>query len=1096
MCGVAQDTTGQSDVALPLEAAMPPSITLGSEPHKPAGGLGDRPPHQDHPPGKDIPTIDLSCDENDDLQKAIALSLQDQDGAATLQGMSAEEQEVSRALEASLKDSQPQATVDLLNPRERCRQQGRPVGLKNIGNSCWFNVVIQPLFHIPVFRDLILDFPQNLEVEEHMEESHKGPQLVPALRRLFALMIGSHRKYVDPSLAVQVFQGQEMRRNAQQDVCEFTHKLLERLEEEFQQLLRRQGVEKESSGRHISKDADFDNPIMKLFYGQAKKEACEATAEGEQQAPQQQQQQDAEQQQQQQEEGPKQEAFGQYPLRVTNFRHIHDSILASMSSSAPGGGGSSSGGGAAAPPRQETWFKMLPPVLVFSLSRYEYSHEKKRAEKVHNKFEFPEFLYMDRYMEANKDLVREKQVRVASLRGKLGALNRTLDRYLKYGSGAAQYPIADILRYTLDFAQAGGEPGQDAPSPPMMEVDGAEDDVEMAEDGLDWMPRPSPAPKEEEEEEDRAGEQQQLPPQQVPSPSKRMRLLPPAPRSISGTELATLQGCLMRWLKDVTAQVEELRRLIGELERQLSQVYEEPALRQVPYRLHAAVVHEGQASGGHYWVYIHDPQAGGWRKFNDIQVVEASWQEVLQDSVGGHNNTSAYCLLYIDQGRYPTLFPSAPKSQEELLAGLALDLQEHIKGDNQAFSRELEEWDARQEAAHPEVHETAASAEAASLPAPAPSSPDVVCLREGEESRFFTEVETMLTHMVREALTKAPDKAAAAGHVLYPLLNQQVTQLQNLDVVHSDTNSLYCEPSLLDFGVYLMRNLQNADFLLQVYGCEVVLQVARGLAHHSPLVEQAEREALHLLRQLTDKQRRAEEGQYRGWLRHYRCLVDCTWHLVYGFRQHQRGALEGALPHLLRACQIHRELQERPPAGARKTLNGRVLCQARNACLVALSKRVLDTFVKEEAEQLGDIPGVVNGLLVPALAQLLSSDTEEDRTTIEQVRARWCLLLDQEWEVVAPAKSKMVQQLLETIMNAGSEVRSSGPFQTPRPPNVLQLYKEYLKCCSEIMAEPPPAPPPPPPPRPRPATCEATPPPPRPAPPDSPPDCDSVEDSV
>ena len=1036
MCGVAQDTAGQSDAAHPLEAAMPPSITLGSEPPKPAGGLGERPPSQDPPPGKDIPTIDLSCDENDDLQKAIALSLQDQDGAATLQGMSAEEQEVSRALEASLKDAQPQATVDLLNPKERCRVPGRPVGLKNIGNSCWFNVVIQPLFHIPVFRDLILDFPQTLEVEEHMEESHKGPQLVPALRRLFALMIGSNRKYVDPCLAVQVFQGQEMRRNAQQDVCEFTHKLLERLEEEFQHLLRRQGVEKESSGRHISKDADFDNPIMKLFYGQAKKETCDGPPE------------EDKQQQQQQEDGPKQEAFGQYPLRVTNFRHIHDSILASMSSSVPVGPGPT------APPRQETWFKMLPPVLIFSLSRYEYSHKKKRAEKVHNKFEFPEFLYMDRYMEANKELIKQKHIRVAGLQTKLTALNRTLDRYLKYGSGAAQYPIADILRYTLDFAQAGGDPGQEAPSPPMMEVDGSEDDVEMAEDGPDWMPRPSPAHKDDSEDgsgNSAAGrvEQQQ---QQVHSPSKRMRLLPPAPRSISGPELATLQGCLVRWLKDVTSQVDELRRLIGELEHQLGQVYEEPALRQVPYRLHAAVVHEGQASGGHYWVYIHDPVGGGWMKFNDIQVVEASWQEVMQDSVGGLNNTSAYCLLYIDQGRYPTLFPSAPKSQDELLASLALDLQEHIKADNQALGRELEEWDARQEGVHTEVGEAAAEA---ALPAPAPTLPDVVCLREGEESKYFIEVETMLSLMMREALNKATEKAAPPPHVLYPLLKQQVTHLQNLDVAH--TNKKYCEPSLLDFGLYLMHNMPNTDFLLEVYGCEVVLQVARSLIHYSPLVEQAEREAKHLLRQLSDKQRRVEESQYLGWQRHYRSLVDCAWHLVYGFKQQRGGVLEGALPHLLRACQIHRELQERPPEGLKKTLDGQVLCQARNSCLVSLTKRMLDTFVKEEVEQLGEIPGLVNSLVVPALAQLQTSDSEDDRTTIELVRARFCNLLDQ--ECMAPAKESMMQQLLETVMNAGSEARSSGPYQTPRPPPMVQLFKEYTKCCKEIMGEPLQAPP-------------------------------------
>ena len=57
-------------------------------------------------------------------------------------------------------------------------------------------------------------------------------------------------------------------------MCEFTHKLLERLKEEYQNISRMQGMEKESSGFHVSKDADFDIPIMRLFYGQYKKEVC------------------------------------------------------------------------------------------------------------------------------------------------------------------------------------------------------------------------------------------------------------------------------------------------------------------------------------------------------------------------------------------------------------------------------------------------------------------------------------------------------------------------------------------------------------------------------------------------------------------------------------------------------------------------------------------------------------------------------------------------------------------------------------------------------------------------------------------------------
>lgn len=35
---------------------------------------------------------------------------------------------------------------------------GEPVGLKNVGNTCWFNSIIQTLYALTDFRRLILDF--------------------------------------------------------------------------------------------------------------------------------------------------------------------------------------------------------------------------------------------------------------------------------------------------------------------------------------------------------------------------------------------------------------------------------------------------------------------------------------------------------------------------------------------------------------------------------------------------------------------------------------------------------------------------------------------------------------------------------------------------------------------------------------------------------------------------------------------------------------------------------------------------------------------------------------------------------------------------
>ena len=71
-------------------------------------------------------------------------------------------------------------------------------------------------------------------------------------------------------------------------------------------------------------------------------------------------------------------------------------------------------------------------------------------------------------------------------------------------------------------------------------------------------------------------------------------------------------------------------------------------LLQVPYRLHAVLVHEGQANAGHYWAYIYDPHQRCWMKYNDISVTKSSWEELVRDSFGGYRNASAYCLMYIN----------------------------------------------------------------------------------------------------------------------------------------------------------------------------------------------------------------------------------------------------------------------------------------------------------------------------------------------------------------------------------------------------------------------------------------------------------------
>ena len=111
---------------------------------------------------------------------------------------------------------------------------------------------------------------------------------------------------------------------------------------------------------------------------------------------------------------------------------------------------------------------------------------------------------------------------------------------------------------------------------------------------------------------------------------------------------------------------------------------------EVPYKLHAILVHEGQANGGHYWSYIFDSSKKVWRKFNDVTVTETTWDEVHRESIGGYRNTSAYCLVYVDAGR-SDLFELDAMEEE-----IPRNIQAYVDSDNELFRKEIEDWEAKQ----------------------------------------------------------------------------------------------------------------------------------------------------------------------------------------------------------------------------------------------------------------------------------------------------------------------------------------------------------------------------------------------------------------
>ncbi|CCW60353.1 unnamed protein product [Phytomonas sp. EM1] len=99
-------------------------------------------------------------------------------------------------------------------------------GLTNVGNTCYMNSALQCLSNIPHFRDQILYFPVS---------HYTNAPLTSSVVDLLAEMWSGHSEYVNTA-TLYSFIGQKVKRftgHQQQDACEFVEVLLDRMQEEL-----------------------------------------------------------------------------------------------------------------------------------------------------------------------------------------------------------------------------------------------------------------------------------------------------------------------------------------------------------------------------------------------------------------------------------------------------------------------------------------------------------------------------------------------------------------------------------------------------------------------------------------------------------------------------------------------------------------------------------------------------------------------------------------------------------------------------------------------------------------------------------------------
>lgn len=111
---------------------------------------------------------------------------------------------------------------------------------------------------------------------------------------------------------------------------------------------------------------------------------------------------------------------------------------------------------------------------------------------------------------------------------------------------------------------------------------------------------------------------------------------------------------LTQAVADIDNELTSLYRQITELEDSISRQFDE--FQNIGYSLFAVFIHRGEASYGHYWVYIKDRNKNNiWRKYNDETITEVPESEVLNFTEG--NTATPYFLVYIQRGHEQEIEP-------------------------------------------------------------------------------------------------------------------------------------------------------------------------------------------------------------------------------------------------------------------------------------------------------------------------------------------------------------------------------------------------------------------------------------------------------
>eukprot|EP00826_Nyctotherus_ovalis_P004845 TRINITY_DN11076_c0_g1_i21.p1 TRINITY_DN11076_c0_g1~~TRINITY_DN11076_c0_g1_i21.p1 ORF type:complete len:984 (-),score=386.57 TRINITY_DN11076_c0_g1_i21:125-3076(-) len=613
--------------------------------------------------------INKNSGKSDDalLQQAISNSLQE---PQQILGITPEEIELNKAIELSMKNQD--MLPDLENPEKKLRKEGIPVGLRNMGNTCYFNCLLQIYFMLPQFVKRIMEFKYEEQKEESKKEAKKEDKkenkkeakeelkkekedrkktslnLVMNLQKLFSHLICSNRRYIEPTAVLKALvddYGNPISIGDQKDAGEFNIIFLAQINEA---LKNEEPVESSPSRMHRSATQISPGKSLALgisaalpgkldttfindsFFGEFQVVTRAVESDG------------------QKIELTEETAFGQINVNamenniyegwdINYFNEIEDFKTPK---------------GEVTKAEQEYWVTKLPSVLFLQLQRVYYDKEKKSITKIINPVEFEKIIYVDRFMKENQEKSSAIRAKVRKFKAKIKELENALEKYKRFG--ASKLEIENVLDTTTHFLASQSE-------------------AATAESNLG------------------------------------VKLFSPLEIGDMGygpKKIKEVAEIITKYSEVVKKQIAEMKTQLADYNHKVAHSYD--GMQSYGYKLHSIIIHSGQADSGHYFAYICDVEQNKWRKYNDIQVTEVPEEEVMKTSIGEENSTvSAYFLVYVS--RVNELRVASPlvrqyslteskgllakeKKSDYYTSLLPAKLKKEVIEDNERLNKEVEEY--------------------------------------------------------------------------------------------------------------------------------------------------------------------------------------------------------------------------------------------------------------------------------------------------------------------------------------------------------------------------------------------------------------------